>query len=183
MGDSLTQERFTFFYDGPFSQWMPSPFTINGIRYPDAETFMMWSKDQMFGGHLEAKILANTHPAEAKKLGRMIKNFDPVAWNAVSRCVVFRGNIAKFTQNQALLARLFQTVGTTLVEASPVDKIWGIGLSEDNPLALDRVTWHGKNWLGQTLTEVRDSLLACRGSNLDFDCSINPSWNFMRSTS
>lgn len=54
---------------------------------------------------------------------------------------------------------MLDTAGTTLVEASPYDRIWGIGLAASNPKALDRKMWRGTNWLGQALTEVREEIV------------------------
>jgi ribA/ribD-fused uncharacterized protein len=160
------KEKFTFFYKNrsPFSQWYQgAPFTLHGIKFRDAETYMMWYKDQLFGGTMEAKILANGHPSEVKILGRQIPNFNQTLWDAAAKHGVYRGNMAKFTQNHDILATMLETHGTTLVEASPVDEIWGIGLSEDDPLAHNRSTWKGTNWLGEVLTDVRNDIVAAYG--------------------
>lgn len=154
----MTTEKFTLFYNGPFSQWHRSPFVLNGIKYETAEMYMMWFKDQVFGGKLEKSILASTHPSETKDLGRQIKGFDESIWRAVAKHGVYKGNMAKFTQNEPLLQNLYATMGTTLVEASPYDTIWGIGLSENDPLALNRSKWKGTNWLGEVLTDLRNDL-------------------------
>lgn len=152
--------NFHFFYGGPLSQWASSPFTINGIRYKTAEAYMMWFKDQVFGGKLEQQILAAEHPADAKRLGRSIEGFNPKIWNAVAKQGVFRGNMAKFTQNPGYLARLMETGDTEIVEASPTDTVWGIGLDEHDPARLDKANWRGTNWLGEVLMEVRETLAA-----------------------
>lgn len=153
------QEHFTFFYGGAFSQWAFSPFTINGILYKTAEHYMMWFKDQVFGGTLEQHILDSNHPRDTKELGRLIPNFDLKRWNAVAKCGVYRGNMAKFTQNPLMLYQLMGTYGTTLVEASPTDVVWGIGLGQDDPLRFDRANWRGTNWLGEVLQDVRETLV------------------------
>ena len=155
-----TNEKFTFFYGGPFSQWAPSPFTINGIYYKTAEHYMMWFKDQVFGGTLEKQILEYEHPRDTKALGRLVPGFDIARWNPVAKQGVFRGSMAKFTQNQGMLYSLVLTEGTTLVEASPTDVVWGIGLGMEDPLRLDRANWRGTNWLGEVLTEVRNTILS-----------------------
>jgi ribA/ribD-fused uncharacterized protein len=158
------QERFHFFYGGPLSQWADSPFTINGIRYQTAEHYMMWFKDQVFGGTLEKKILSADHPSEAKALGRRVPGFDPGIWSAVARQCVYRGNMAKFTQRPLFYLYLMDTAGQTLVEASVSDQIWGIGLNESDPRRLNREEWRGTNWLGEVLMDVRETLLlAARG--------------------
>jgi ribA/ribD-fused uncharacterized protein len=158
------EEVFTFFWrnKSPFSQWYQgAPFVLHGITFRDAETYMMWYKDQVFGGTLEKEILATTKPSDVKALGRLVPGFQKSIWDAVARIGVFRGNIAKFSQNSDILPALLNTKGTTLVEASPNDTIWGIGLEESDPRAHSRVTWCGTNWLGEVLTDVRDTILSC----------------------
>lgn len=154
-------EKFTFFWRGPFSQWFNSPFIVYGSLYNCAEQFMMASKARFFNDQktLE-KIMNEDSPKIQKALGREVKNFVQFEWDAVARSLVYRGNIAKFSQNPKLCEKLVGTKGTTLVEASPVDRIWGIGLSEDSPDALDRKNWRGKNWLGETLTKVREDIMS-----------------------
>jgi len=103
-------------------------------------------------------IMKAAHPREQKQLGRLVKNFVKDPWNKIAKRIMYRGCFAKFQQNPSLLKALLDTVGTTLVEASPTDKIWGIGLKEDDPRAQSRDTWLGTNWLGETLTSVRNDL-------------------------
>jgi ribA/ribD-fused uncharacterized protein len=157
----MQSEKFTFFSKGPFSQWhQGAPFVINGITYNDAETYMMWYKGQLFsGGKLTNEILNASHPSVAKDLGRKVEGFSLPIWKAAARPGVFVGNMAKFTQHKYLLDRLVATEGTTLVEASPEDTIWGIGLAAADPRAQNRDTWLGMNWLGEVLTDVRDTIL------------------------
>jgi len=152
-------ESFHFFWSGPFSQWHPSPFTIDGVAYNCAEQYMMAEKARMFGDEVrESLIMANGSPDVQKRLGREVVGFDDARWKKDARAIVKRGNIAKFSQNADLRAVLFATGNKTLVEASPHDKLWGIGLRKDDQRAQRRSTWRGKNWLGQVLTEVRDEL-------------------------
>ena len=157
-------EQFHFFWGGPFSQWYGAhPFVVKGIKYNDAETYMMWYKDQIFGGGwLEERILTAKHPSEVKALGRKVENFDVNIWNAVAKHGVFVGNFAKFTQHASLTEYILNTAGKTLVEASPEDKIWGIGLDSSDPRAQHRDSWRGTNWLGETLTDVREAIITAR---------------------
>jgi ribA/ribD-fused uncharacterized protein len=158
---SETKEAFTFFWHGPFSQWHASPFTIDGVAYSCAEQYMMAEKARLFRDEEAlAEILATSSPKRQKQLGRQVRGFHESTWTNQAREIVYRGNWAKFTQNADLKALLLATAGTTLVEASPVDRIWGIGLAEDDPEAWDRRTWRGRNWLGVVLTRVRDAMLA-----------------------
>ena len=153
-------EKFTFFWRGPFSQWFKSPFIVDGILYTCAEQFMMASKARLFDDQVTLdKIMNTTHPREHQTLGREVKNFVKGIWNKVAKPIVYRGNIAKYTQNPILCEKLVATVGTTLVEVSPIDKIWGVGLGEDDPDITNRLKWQGENWLGETLTKVRDDIM------------------------
>jgi ribA/ribD-fused uncharacterized protein len=146
---------------GPFSQWHPSQFTVNGVTYSRAEQFMMHQKALLFGdATTAAKILATDDPCVQKKLGRRAGPFRQDLWDRECRRIVREGNLAKFSQNPALKAALFATAGTTLVEASPVDCIWGVGLAASDPAILDRATWRGENRLGEILTQVREELQA-----------------------
>ena len=152
-------EKFTFFWSGVFSQWHPSPFQISGIWYNCAEQYMMAEKAMIFRDkEMHRRIISAVDPADQKRYGRQVKNFNEEVWNKAARNVVFNGNHAKFTQNEDLKKILLATAGTTLVEASPEDTIWGIGLRKDDPRALNRETWLGTNWLGEILTKVRDSI-------------------------
>lgn len=153
-------EKFTLFYGGPFSQWHPSLFTVNGIQFSHAEQFMMYSKATLFGDRkCAALILAAATPREQKALGKKAKGFDDDVWKLFREGVVFTGSYAKFSQNPELRSALLATRGTTLVEASPTDLIWGIGLAEDDPAAKDRPSWRGLNLLGEALNRVREILI------------------------
>lgn len=153
-------EKFTFFWGGEFSQWYPSFFTIDGIEYNCAEQYMMAKKAMLFkDDETLKKIMNTTSPRDQKIYGREVKNFNVDVWNANCKQFVKEGSFAKFTQNEDLKKVLFASAGTTLVEASPKDKIWGIGLHESDPRVQDRKTWEGTNWLGEILTEVRDQLM------------------------
>ena len=152
---------FTFFWrpDSPFSQWYPCQFVVDGARFGCAEQFMMHGKAVLFGdGEIAAEILAATDPRTHKALGRKVRGFDDHAWKKAREGIVYAGNHAKFTQHDELRAALLATAGTELVEASPMDRIWGIGLSSSSPLATDRSKWRGLNLLGRILTRLRDDL-------------------------
>ena len=160
-------EKFTFFWDGIYSQWFMRSFVVDKVKYNCAEQYMMAEKARLFKDKAAEKaIMKSRSPYEQKMLGRKVKRFNVDKWNNVARDIVYRGNMAKFGQNKDLLERLFSTEGTTLVESSPVDTIWGIGLAEDNPKARNRSTWNGKNWLGEVLTRVREDLKDQHSSNI-----------------
>jgi ribA/ribD-fused uncharacterized protein len=156
----LNKEQFTLFYSGPFSQWHPSRFTVNNVTYSHAEQYMMASKARLFNDPSALRrIMESNSPDVQKATGRRVKNFDETKWNLLVRDFVYNGNKAKFTQNAALREKLLATKGTTLVEASPKDRLWGIGLHISDPRCYSRETWRGKNWLGETLTRLRDDLI------------------------
>lgn len=142
-----------------FSQWWVAPFEVDGITYRTAEHWMMASKARLFkdDSALE-KILAAATPEEAKKAGRLVRNFDPIVWDEQKLEIVINGNRHKFGQHLALKEFLLATGEQVLVEASPVDNIWGIGMSAENPAAQDPALWRGENLLGFALMEVRDKL-------------------------
>lgn len=142
-----------------FSQWYPSAFEVEGDSYPTAEHWMMASKAKLFGDNeMLTKVLEALDPHTAKAIGRQVRNFDDKVWKANARRLVTEGNIHKFSQNEALRLFLKSTGDAVLVEASPRDCIWGIGLGQDNPRTLDPVTWRGQNLLGFALMDVREKL-------------------------
>ncbi len=154
------KKEFVFFWGGTFSQWCPSKFTIDGVEYNCCEQYMMAKKALMFHDYkaLES-IMASDKPDNQKAIGRTIKGFDVDKWIQHCRKIVFDGNYAKFTQNPEMTRELLATGPKEIVEASPEDKIWGIGLHESNPLAWDKKTWQGTNWLGEAIMEVRKKLM------------------------
>ena len=108
------------------------------------------------------KIIEAVKPGEAKDLGREVRNFDDEAWKAQRYEIVKQGNIHKFSQYPLFADYLLATGDRVLVEASPRDTIWGIGLGGDNPKAQHPDTWRGLNLLGFALMEVRAILKAAK---------------------
>ena len=163
---SDAQRRFTFFWrqQSPFSQWYPAEFVVEGVRFTCAEQYMMYGKARLFGdGETAARILAARTPKEHKALGREVRGFEGAVWERKRERIVYEGSQAKFTQNAELLTALLATAGTELVEASPMDRIWGVGLSAEDPRIQDPATWRGQNLLGKVLTRLREDLLAAGG--------------------
>lgn len=143
-----------------FSHWYEAPFVVEGTRYATAEHFMMAGKARLFDdAQALERILAATSPNEAKKLGRTVKGFDDARWSAACFDLVVAGNLAKFSQNAAMGKFLKATGSRVIVEASPVDRIWGIGMAADDPHAANPRLWKGLNLLGFALMEVRERLL------------------------
>ncbi|MFF5263111.1 NADAR family protein [Actinomadura viridis] len=146
---------------GCLSQWHPSPFTVDGVTYPTAEHYMMAEKARLFGDTATAEqILAAEDPGRAKALGRRVRDFDEDTWVRHRFDIVVRGNIAKFSANERERDFLYSTTGKVLVEASPLDVIWGIGFGEGRPEARRPSQWRGLNLLGFALMDVREALRA-----------------------
>lgn len=148
-----------FFYGGIYSQWYNSSMTIDGIRYSCCEQYMMHQKALLFRDlTTAAKIMNTSSPKLQKQLGREVINYNDIIWDSRRFDIVFKGNLAKFSQNELLKSELLNTGNRQFVEASPYDTIWGIGMGLDNPLINDPTKWKGLNLLGQVLNFVRDTL-------------------------
>lgn len=149
-------DEIILFYNGTMCQWYPSPFSFNGIRYNCAEQWMMAAKALFFKDfYAYEKVMKSEDPREQKAIGRKVSLFDEKAWDSVSFDVVLNGNTLKYGQNPRLLEILLSTGQRELVEASPTDCVWGVGLAEDDPKALDKNQWRGENRLGKVLMKVR----------------------------
>ena len=163
-----TKDDFVFFWGHRkgkkigktcFSQWYEIEFEVDGHRYNCAEQYMMAQKAWLFKDiEIFSKIINATDPKEIKALGREVKNFDPKIWNQHKFEIVVTGNLGKFGENSELKELLLSTCDKILVESSPYDKIWGIGMKEGTPGIENPVNWKGENLLGFALMEVRDKL-------------------------
>lgn len=150
------------------SQWWKSSFTIEKDTYCCMEQYMMAEKARLFNDHETLlKILTNKNPKQIKELGRQVRGFDESKWKKYSQSIILNGNLAKFLQDKNLKQYLMETKNKVLVEASPYDKIWGIGLSADHDNAKNPLLWKGQNSLGFALMEVRDELIRrCQNENV-----------------
>lgn len=145
---------------GCLSQWYISPFKLGGQEYPTAEHYMMAEKARLFQDQTTLKkILMSRHPIDAKKLGRSVKGYDEKRWRQQRLEIVVTGNMAKFSQNDELGLFLIQTNSRILVEASPTDIVWGVGLEEKHPHIDKPEKWRGLNLLGFALMIVRSKLM------------------------
>lgn len=146
-------DNYVLFWDGIFSQWWIAPFEVNNVTFKTAEHYMMYNKAMLFNDSEIATQILNTYsPRDVKALGRKVSNFDSALWESKCFEIVLRGTIHKFKQNKSLLAELLKYSDKEFVEASPDDKIWGIGLDEDHEDCLDPSKWKGQNLLGKALT-------------------------------
>lgn len=146
------------------SQWWPSPFTVDGVEYATAEHWMMAAKARLFADReAELRVLAAAHPSQAKKAGRQVRDFDEAVWCRERFGIVVEGSMHKFAAHERLREFLLNTGDRVLVEASPVDRIWGIGLAADDERATDPAQWRGPNLLGFALMETRLRLRAGAG--------------------
>lgn len=159
---NIETPQYVLFLTSEFSQWFPSEFVDDqGHRFSHAEQYMMYQKAVLFGDlEIAQKILEAQTPDEQKALGRAVKGFDKDVWDAHARNIVYQGNHYKFTQNPHLWEVLNATGDRRLAEAAHYDPVWGIGLRAEDPRAQDETQWQGKNWLGETLTKLRDDLRA-----------------------
>lgn len=143
------------------SQWWQSPFTVDGVEYATAEHWMMAAKARLFDdAEAERKAVTASGPALAKKAGRLVRGFDEAVWERERSGIVVEGSVHKFRQDDRLRDYLLGTGDRVLVEASPMDRIWGIGLAADDERAQDPARWRGINLLGFALMEARERLRA-----------------------
>lgn len=156
---------YLFFYQsthpqtGFLSQWFRSTIKEEGISFNCVEQYMMYKKAKLFGDeNIAQQILNTTQPITQRKLGRKVKNFKKKIWNKHKYDIVKKGNRLKFEQNIDLKRKLLETSGKYLVESSPTDKIWGIGLSMKDPLICNPDNW-GENLLGHILVELRQDFI------------------------
>ena len=159
-----------------FSQWYPAPFVVDDVEYKTTEHWMMAQKASLFGDNeIAQKIVASDSPGKAKELGRMVRGFDEIKWDERKFEIVKTGSIHKFHQNKKLRSFLTGTGNHVLVEASPTDMIWGIGLSQDSGMVDNPYAWQGENLLGFALMEARDFLVSTGDFNY-VETAMLPPW-------
>ena len=145
--------------NGYLSNWYASSFTVDGIVYSSMEQYMMHKKAVYFGDKENAaRILAMDEVSKIKKFGRLVSPYHDHDWNGVRQIIVYEGLLAKFSQNAELKEKLEATGDAVLAECAVKDRIWGIGLSMNDPNRLKKSEWRGKNLLGYALMMVREKL-------------------------
>jgi len=158
-----TTEKMVLFWRTAeiYSNWHPAPFYVDGIRFANSEQYMMWAKARLFGDEKSAAaMLTVTDPKDLKAMGRRVQGYVEAVWERERMPMMVQGCYAKFSQNPAMRDALLATGDRLLVEASPSDDIWGIGLEESDPRAQDPAQWQGRNLLGEALMQVRATLRA-----------------------
>lgn len=159
-------DTHVYFYGGPaiYSNWYsdaenPKQFLRNNRWFANTEQAFMYEKALYFKDYdVAEKIMGIPSPKDVKALGREIRNFDAAKWSDVSLGIMTSVNLDKYSQNPAFKKELLETGDKILVEASPYDKIWGVGLHFTDDRILDEKNWQGKNLLGKALMEVRQLL-------------------------
>ncbi len=156
-------DKFVFFWRGWPAQWFPSKFFDEaGTLYNCCEQYMMARKARLFEDREALQLIMEAaSPREQQAIGRKVGSyssalpFDDNVWRPMARKIVGAGNLLKFSQNFELRRLLLATDNKILVEASPTDKIWGIGMADDHPDVEDPAKWQGTNWLGESIMQVR----------------------------
>jgi len=170
MERALTKSEAIYFWrpfeeNGYLGQWYSSPFTTQcpfdpdkTVTFQNCETYMMYHKAILFNDLKVAEQIIDSadDPKAVKALGRMVKRFDQTKWDEKKFEIVVNGNREKFRQNEGLKNLLLETKGREIIEASPMDRIWGIGFSKANAMK-NRHRW-GQNLLGKAIIQVRDEL-------------------------
>lgn len=154
-------QNFVFFYGNTscFSNFLETAFLVNGIAFCCGEQFIMYSKAMLFKDYeIADKIMLESSPQKMKALGRKVKDYDDGVWASSGERLTYIGLLAKFQQNEKLKLELLDTGNRELVEASPRDRVWGIGMGVTNKDIEDKTKWKGRNILGKILMRVRDHI-------------------------
>ena len=160
-------DKYVFFYKDWLSNYQATDFCFPSKATPiftftSTEQGFMYFKALYFNDYEKADEIYNTlnNPGLCRRLGRSVKGYDDECWSKI-RYGIFNDLVyQKFLQDKKLQEKLLSPEfdGKLFVEASPIDKIWGVGLDENDPLILDQKNWKGLNYLGQIITSVRDTL-------------------------
>lgn len=141
---------------GWLSNWYLSDFKINDVSFSSMEQYMMYEKATAFEDfNMAEKILETQNVGAVKQYGRQVANYNDIIWNGIRQIVVYKGLSAKFSQNETLCKKLRMTGSAILAECAVKDRIWGIGLSMNDPDRFDMNKWNGQNLLGFTIMQVR----------------------------
>jgi hypothetical protein len=163
--DLTIRDGYALFWNEWPSNWTYSPFILDGHKYNCVEQYFMAEKARLFKDDQALRMIIKAiDPADQKRYGKGVKGFDERKWSSVCFDVMLRGNLEKYKQNPKLCEKLLDTGNLGMVEASPKDKIWGIGMDKNHVNATKPSRWLGKNLLGKVLDQVRTMIRQERGS-------------------
>lgn len=157
-------QTFVYFWkphqkNGYLGNWYDSPFVLEEIQFKNSEQYLMWGKAKLFQDNkIAEEILKTSDPIRMKKLGQQVRGFEQIKWDDNKFHIMCTALTAKFSQNPELLKCILATNNMILVEASPFDKIWGIGMDFKEAVQTEQAKWRGENLLGKALMKVRDEL-------------------------
>lgn len=141
------------------SNWYLSAFEVDGMRFSSMEQYMMYQKAMTFHDETVAdKIMRESDFAKIKQYGREVSSYDDVVWNGIRQIVVYRGLLAKFSQNEELKQKLKKTGDAILAECAVNDRVWATGISMKDERRFEMDKWKGENLLGFALMQVRQVL-------------------------
>lgn len=153
-------DKYVFFWGGPFSNWHPCEYEYLGQKFNCSEQQFIATKATLFKDDEALKTIMGTDdPSVQKRAGRLVKNYDDQKWTQTRYLAMQLAVLGKFSQNIELQKILLRTKNKIICEASPYDKLWGIGIGVDHPDILDESKWQGENLLGKVLMDIREKLL------------------------
>lgn len=159
-------DNFVFFWGNSdiYSNWHPARFRMDGHTFANSEQAMMYEKAILMGdSETAAKILKTPNPKAVKALGREVRFWNEKLWENNRVRIMVKVCLAKFEANSELTREMLETGDRVIVEASPYDKIWGIGMRENDEGVENPKKWQGLNLLGVALMRVRSILRERQG--------------------
>ena len=144
---------------GWLSNWYLSDFKVGDVSFSSMEQYMMYEKAVVFEDfNIAGKILETQNAGAIKQYGRQVADYNDIIWNGIRQIIVYKGLLAKFSQNEKLHENLKKTGSAILAECAVKDRIWGIGLSMNDPDRFDMNKWNGQNLLGFSIMQVRKQI-------------------------
>lgn len=152
--------RYFFFYKSKLSNFNISPFNIYGRQFQCGQQALHWKKSMFFDDVETAELIYNNglNPRQCLRLGRTVKNYNDQAWSSVRQSIMYQISLARFLQVQSVRNQLLQTGDKILVQASPIDFKYGIGIDIQTAKKTPDSEWKGDNMLGRVLTDVKNEI-------------------------
>ena len=155
----VVEGNYIFFHDrgSVFLQWARLGFRVGDNYFSSAEKLFMHEKTLFASDLLKAReIMGEDRPWELRRLGREVRGLNEGDWRRRAPNVVYKGNRAKFLQNEGARRELFESRGKVLVE--------GIGSGEWVRYGRngDPRKWEGQNVLGRVLMQLRKGFMEGR---------------------